>query len=80
MNTALVKAASVYQVKTGLVTVAADAVSCRKYSGAERGTPAPATSRSAVAEGGFTVNATTLALAAVFAHIICSSDSYIIGS
>ena len=68
MNTALVNAASLYQVNTGFVTVVVVAVSLAVVP-AQIGSLAPATLMSEATAGGFTVKVTTLAVAAVFSHL-----------
>ena len=68
VNTALVKAASLYQVNTGLVTDTLLAVNFAEVF-AQNGVSAPATLMSEANAGGFTLTVTALAVAAVLSHL-----------
>ncbi|MNQ87404.1 hypothetical protein D3C85_1026260 [compost metagenome] len=69
VNTAFVKAASLYQVNTGLVTVVLLAVNFA-FVPAQNGASLPVMATSAAVAGGFTVIVTTLALAGSLGHLL----------
>ena len=69
VNTAVVSAASLYQVNTGLVTVVLLAVNFAEVP-EQKGTSAPLTAMSEASAGGLTVTVTTLAFAVVFSHLL----------
>ncbi|MNL72127.1 hypothetical protein D3C87_1973880 [compost metagenome] len=69
MKATVVKAASLYQVNTGLVTVVLLATNLAEFP-EQNGASAPATLISVANAGGLTVTVTALAVAAVFSHLL----------